>query len=68
MVHAINLTPGSASPKHGRWAWFSDHHGPDDEVEAFVRVLYFQPVHHDEHEQLDKLVKKHGAEVGGCAS
>eukprot|EP00740_Mantoniella_antarctica_P020694 CAMPEP_0198688108 /NCGR_PEP_ID=MMETSP1468-20131203/92378_1 /TAXON_ID=1461545 /ORGANISM="Mantoniella sp, Strain CCMP1436" /LENGTH=297 /DNA_ID=CAMNT_0044437231 /DNA_START=41 /DNA_END=931 /DNA_ORIENTATION=+ len=46
--------------KRGRWAWLSGHHTPDDEAEAFVRVLYFQPVHHHETEAADKLVKRHG--------
>lgn len=45
--------------KNGRWAWSSEHHTAADEKEAFVKVLYFQPVHHDEREKLDKIVKEH---------
>ena len=35
--------------------------GKDHEMQAFVKVLYFQPVHHDEHEKVSKLIKKHTA-------
>jgi hypothetical protein len=39
-------------------------------VKAFVRVIYFQPVHHDDREQAEKLVERHGpgAEARDVAS
>lgn len=46
--------------KRGRWAW-NDAWASEDKVDAYVRVLYFQPVHHEDQEKADKLVERHAA-------